>query len=183
VQLKGQINDLFKTQLDAYILRSMHRACNYNEVLIKHAYDCLLDEQDYRVYFIRNNTGLKMSEKIEYYLEQYNRSKVVDIAILDHMTVYGAMFLSIEHINALIAKCELMLEHKPFELVTIHDDYKAHANNINAMRKHYIDTLATLADGDVLSDIFTQLYNSKGIYPKLSNNLSTLIRNSNYALT
>jgi hypothetical protein len=43
-----------------------------------------------------------------------------------------------------------MLEHKPFPLVTVHDEFKAHANNINQVRWHYKEILAEIADSNVL---------------------------------
>jgi hypothetical protein len=75
-----------------------------------------------------------------------------------------------------------MLEHKPFEVVTIHDEFKCHANNMNALRQHYNDILADLASSTVLDAILSQIHGQKGTVTKRSNDLGSKIRNANYAL-
>lgn len=63
------------------------------------------------------------------------------------------------------------------------DEFKCHANNMNWLRKHYVNIMADIADSEVLSDILNQLYGTVGgKAKKLSNNLGDLIRKSNYAL-
>lgn len=53
---------------------------------------------------------------------------------------------------------------------------------MNHLRQHYIDVFAELAESNVLSDILSQIHGMPGHFPKLSQNLGALIRNSNYAL-
>ena len=75
-----------------------------------------------------------------------------------------------------------MLQHKAFPIVTIHDQYSCHAGNVDQMRYHYKETLADLADSEILSDLFGQIYGCKIEYKKLSNDLGDKIRDSNYAI-
>ena len=84
--------------------------------------------------------------------------------------------------KALLEIVNGMLQYKPFEIVTIHDSFASHANNVNHMRQQYANVLADLADSELLSDLLSQLTGTKGTYKKLSNNLSTSIRSSSYAL-
>ena len=66
-----------------------------------------------------------------------------------------------------------------FELL---DQFNCHAGNVDQMRFHYKETLADLADSEILSDLFGQIYKCKIEYNKLSNDLGDKIRNSNYAI-
>ena len=92
-------------------------------------------------------------------------------------------YVTTEHLKALAEIVNGMLEYAPFEVITIHDSFAAHANNINHLRQQYINVLADLADSNVIGDILGQLHGTTGTYQKLSNNLSSLIKQSNYALS
>ena len=87
-----------------------------------------------------------------------------------------------EHLEALSKIVNGMLQHRSFPLVTVHDEFKAHANNINHVRRHYREILAEIADSDVLDDLLGQIHKCPGSFNKLSFNLADLIRQSNYAL-
>ena len=168
--------------VDAYILRSIVRRCNYDRdvavVAMENVQDTLLSQQ------LQNVTlHSAPSEDLEYYKERYESTKMADIVILPHLTWNNCQHLSTEHLQALRIILSSMLEHKPFEVVTIHDDFKCHANNMNFLRKHYRNLLAELADAVVLDDIFTHIYNSPCTYTKLTSDLSTKIRKANYHLS
>jgi hypothetical protein len=54
---------------------------------------------------------------------------------------------------------------------------------MNYLRQQYINILAELADSNIMSDIMSQLLGEPVVYQKLSNNLSVLIKESNYGLS
>ena len=83
-------------------------------------------------------------------------------------------------IDVLIANS---LAHKSFPIVCVHDEFKCHANNMNHLRCHYVDIFAELADSNLLEDILTQVNQEPTGIPKVFSNLSTQIRQSNYALS
>lgn len=170
--------------IDAYVLRSMHRRCNYDVVEVGIAHEALLSELDIRNQNMGGQALTPSTEaKLNYYIQQYERSGMADIVILPYIVDgYQTMYMSTEHIEKLIRIIDSM-DHKPFELVTVHDEFKAHANNLNAVRQHYINIFAELAESNVLEDILSQIHGKKGTYKKLSNNLGDLIRESNYALS
>ena len=87
-----------------------------------------------------------------------------------------------KHLEELAEIVNGMLQYQPFELVTIHDEFKAHANNMNWVRWQYKEILALLAKSNLLDDLLSQIHGVPGTFPKLSNNLGELIQNSNYAL-
>lgn len=172
--------------IDAYILRCVHRRSNYDEVVVHAARRGIYGELE-----ARKAGGNRLAvasgytpEKVLTYMEHYIRSGIADIVILPYLVAgeaYG--WLDTKHLEGLLAIIESMVVHHPFEVVTIHDEYKCHPNNMNHLRQHYINVLAELADSDLLSDILSQIHGKKGTFRKLSTNLSALIRQSNYALS
>lgn len=166
----------------------MHRRCNYDPVMVETAFDIICDEIDKRsdnpCRSMISKTGvLKTETKLDYYLEQYSRSGIADTVILPYLTETNVIYLSDDHLDKLHLIIEGMLQYQPFELATIHDEFTAHANNINWVRWQYKEILADLADSDLMSDILSQIHGKQGKIQKLSTNLGALIRNSNYALT
>ena len=172
--------------IDAYVLRSIHRRCNYDREVVLRAMGFLLDEQDARLQgFAEQQPRVQCEhDKLDYYLTQYERSGMADVIILNHITtVYDAQYLSDALIAKLLEIIESMLAYQPFEVISVHDEFRTHANNMNYLRQQYINVFCELADSNILSDILSQIHGCKGSFPKLSNNLSALIRNSNYALS
>jgi hypothetical protein len=102
--------------------------------------------------------------------------------ILPHLTGNACQLLSTKHLKDLAVIVEGMLSYVPFELVTIHDEFKAHANNINHVRYQYKEILAEIAESNVLDDLLSQINGKPGKFNKPVSNLGELIRNSNYAL-
>ena len=158
--------------IDGYIVRTMHRKCNYDATVVRAAYAAIC-----------NAIGKSKANpigKVKYYIDQYERSSIADVVILPWIADGSA--LSDKHLEKLKVLCEQMLQHKSFPIVTIHDSFACHAGNVDQMRFHYKETLADLADSEILSDLFGQIYRCKIEYNKLSNDLGDKIRNSNYAI-
>ena len=171
--------------VDAYILREMVRRCNYDRQLIEYVDTCIEAELIGRSIYGTPTQDLVdefMTKEVAYYKEQYERSTLVSTVILPHLDQATVTCLSTEHLQALAGIVTKMLEHKPFPLVTVHDEFKAHANNINMVRWHYKEILADIADSNLLDDLLSQLHGVPGSFNKLSFNLGNQIRNSNYAL-
>ena len=171
--------------IDAYVLRSIHRRCNYDPLMVTAALNNLRSEQQLRTQnqSEESNNAWFQGSKINYYKGLYGRSGMADVVILPYlMTTDACEHLSDDHIEDLIQIAEVMLTHKPFEVVTIHDEFKCHPNNMNQLRYWYKEILAELAESEVLSDILSQIHGVTGKYEKKSTNLAAQIRNSNYAL-
>lgn len=172
--------------VDAYVLRCIHRRCNYNPLILHFAHEAIMFELDQRAN--TNQTSIAVDGKIQgtqfhYYIQQYERSGMADVVILPELLGEDAVwYLSTKHLEALDRICRRMKEHAPFEVITIHDEFKCSPVNMNHLRQHYIDVFAEIADSRILEDILSQIHGMPGSYTKLSNNLSTLIRGSNYAL-
>lgn len=170
--------------IDAYVLRSVHRRCNYDAETV------VVADNQLRSAWVARNTGYykqqpidsKATDEVMYYIGLYECTGMADVVILPYLLDDQVHYLSDEHIEDLIRITEKMLEHKPFDVVTIHDEFKCHPNNMNQLRYWYKEILAELADSVILADILGQLYGMRGSYQKLSPNLGAQIRESNYAL-
>ena len=170
--------------LDAYLLRSVIRRCSYDSTLFRWTNRAITEELLLREmgHAIQEDRYGYADEKLHYYIKQYNRSTVVDVVILQHLNAETVCCLSTEHLRSLNHITETCLEHKPFDVVTVHDDFKCHPNNMNYLRKHYRNILAELAGSNVLDDLLTQLFKTPTHFPKKSTTLSDKIKNSNYAI-
>jgi len=167
--------------VDAWILRSMHRRCNYDREVVE-VTDHLI-EMELLERAMGNYPRLgEMTDKVAYYIAQWDRSTLADAVILPHLTADNIGQLSDDHLKALARITQGMLQYQPFELVTVHDEFKAHANNMNWVRWQYKEILAEIAESDVLSDLLSQITGNVGTFNKLSFNLPEQIRESNYAL-
>lgn len=169
--------------IDAYLLRSVHRRCNYQHNLV-YATLAILESIQQSVDRSTNHDHYLLTPVVADYIGFYSRSGIADISIAEHLcnSPESAYHLSDGHVNHLIRICKDMLKHKPFEVVTIHDEFKCHPNNLNQLRYHYKEVLADLADSTIVDDILSQLAGVSGTFTKLSQNLGDKIRDSNYAL-
>lgn len=166
--------------VDAYVLREMHRRCNHDREAIQAAATAIEIELINRSLGQQPVAGAK--GKLQYYIDQYDRSTLASAVILPYLTQETTQHLSTAHLQTLMEIADGMLQHNPFELVTIHDEFKAHANNVNWVRWHYAEILAEIAASNLLDDILSQLHGTPGNFPKLSSNLPALIKQSNYGL-
>lgn len=169
--------------VDAYILRCMHRRCNYNLESTTIAQVLIEAELEARSHYQDTPEVEDENSKLGYYIKQFNRSGMADIVILPYINAKNVAKLSNIHLQKLQKIAESMLKHHPFELVTIHDAFLSHCNNVNYVRQAYINILADIAESNLLDDLLSQLHGKAGHFNKLSNNLGSLIRNSNYALS
>ena len=168
--------------MDAYVLRTMHRRCNYDLeelIFVEEVLDSTLSQR------LKGDQQkpLIIGSKVAYYVEQYERSTLADVVILPYLGMNEAAQLSTDHLKSLSDIVNRMRQHRPFELVTVHDEFKAHANNMNRVRYWYKEILAEIADSNVLDDLLSQIHGTPGTFKKLSSNLGDLIRQSNYGLS
>lgn len=165
--------------VDAYILRTMHRRCNYDRVMVEDASNLI------EIGMIERSLGLSKPiqvTELSEFVWHYNRSGIVDVSILPFLSNSNVKELSQEHLEKLAAVVNGMLQYQPFPLITVHDEFKAHPNNLNWVRWQYKEILAELAESNLIEDILNQIHGVPGTFNKLSNNLGDVIRNSAYAL-
>jgi hypothetical protein len=172
--------------LDAYLLRSMERRCNYDQTKVQTALYILGGMQD----------GRRMGEEVEQDLGEasnlaqqliavWGGCEMPDARLLNELTRADVQFMSDKHINQMVALANQLLEREPFEIVTVHDEFKCHANNCNWMRLTYAQIMADLARARVLEDIYEQITGMTPTYKDQmdGDELAALILNSNYSLS
>lgn len=172
--------------LDAYLLRSMERRCNYDEEVARRAFNLLTDEKVERQLNRRYEQCLsEVTEVGHVYLERYQMCEVPDAVIFPHVTAELCTFMCSSHIEGLLNILKVMLSWPSFEIVTVHDEFKCHPNNCNQMRFHYMSIMADLARGRALEDIFEQITGHTPTYTRSmdGNELAELIMQSNYSLS
>lgn len=167
---------------DAYVLRSVHRRCNYDPILVEQSYEMLAKEASWR-----QAGGAKMTQHDELsdlgrYIELWEQTQMADVVILPHLDPDNVNQLPDELLTKLMLMTASMLQYKPFEVVTIHDEFKCHPNHMNALRAVYRNILADLADSEALSFVLSSIHGHSGRVTKITPNLSQKIRESNYAL-
>lgn len=153
--------------IDGMIMREMCRRCNYD-----------LDKLLVALSILATDTRQRVPAKdIDY-------TQFISINVIETMTYHSVRFMDINYLTRLeILLDNVLNKSRPFEIVGIHDEYKCHANNVDAMRYWYKEILAELADSHIMQDILRQIYNDPNIkLTRASENLGTMIRNSNYGI-
>ena len=171
---------------DAYLLRSLVRRCNYDAAKISKALRVLIAERDARFRGEAMEQDLNEATTLSHRLiARWGRCEVPDARLLDYVTADDAQYMDLRHIEQLIRIATEMLSYRSFPVVTVHDEFKAHPNNLNQMRFHYVSILADLARGMALEDVYEQITGHVPYYEGAmdGNDLAEMILNSNYAIS
>ena len=156
--------------IDAYLLRSLVRRCNYHKGIVSHFID------------ISQDVNYKEVDTSLYGIERYISTNMADISVLEHISYKTIPYYPPQLIEALRAICKTMLVHEPFEVICIHDSFACSPVNCNYLRQHYNNILAELSDSDVICDILNQLYFVEDFTndaPKIGH----IIRQGNYGIS
>ena len=155
--------------IDGMIVREMNRRCNYDK-------DVLLAAQRK----VRSELAKRSPVAATVDTSDFISLVEADHLVCGKKTVAEYTDSDLLRIDVLIA---VSLAHQSFPLVCVHDEFKAHANNMNHLRQHYIEIFAELGDSNLLADILTQVNQAPVTIDKVTPYISTLIRQSNYALS
>lgn len=105
--------------VDALLLREMHRRCNYDPVVVREVENLLTEELHIR----ESNSQIDMDEHhpISKYVDLWTRTSFCSAVILNFIDEYSVGMLPKELIEDLLDLIHT-IDHKPFELVTVHDE-------------------------------------------------------------
>lgn len=157
--------------IDAYVLRQLVRRCNYSVGKLQNFLDISL-QVNYSKVDVDNPD-----------IERFLDTDLVDLLFIDNISRSNIHTYPRGFIRKLRNLCKETLSHKPFEIVTIHDSFACHPNNMNQLRYHYNAILADLADSRCIDDILSQLGYSKPLIKySPEGELSKYIMNSNYGI-
>lgn len=171
--------------LDAYLLREMELRCNYDRKTILRARDLLIIEQNQRVQGKQEQDLHEATNLAQQLIAVWGGCEMPAARLLNHLTSTDVQYMADKHIAQMIHLATQVLERNSFEIVTVHDEFKCHANNCNWMRLTYAQIMADLARARVLEDIYEQITGLTPFYEQQmdGNELAEMILNSNYSLS
>ncbi len=107
--------------VDAYVLRCIHRRCNYNKETVQEASKIIAGQLAFRG-MMRCGANGSQGEypEVDYYVEQWRRSSMADVVILPYITLDSVKEIPTVLLTKLAEICSTMLVHKPFSVITIH---------------------------------------------------------------
>ena len=161
--------------VDGFICREMGRRCNYNPndlMTVEEKLQKRVDEQT-------NFEPIEFT-KIEKTFRKHNMMSLVGV---EHLLKDDAHQYSILYCHKLLELIQRTIVRPSFPVIMIHDNFECHPNYMNTVRQTYIDIFAEIADSTILNAVLTDITGVPTEIPKLSNNLSSLIRNGEYALS
>ena len=161
--------------IDALVVREMCRRCNYDRVTLEYVKIAIEDH-------ICNHPdeGHSYTPIIE---ELAMKSGFVSMVGVEHVNHASVVDFGHDYLHALWMLINSTIMRKSFELVAIHDEFKAHPNNINTVRQTYIDIMAEIAESTMLEFILSAVQKTPIQIEKYSKDLGDLIRESEYALS
>jgi hypothetical protein len=156
--------------VDSFIVREMARRCMYDKEVITRVINSLDSK----------NTEGQNKQMVELLWSMYKSTGILSYRILDYLDS-GNMGL----VNPMtIAKLIKELPEQPFELITIHDNFKCHPNYGNDVRKQYNKILLSLNKSQLLRFMVRQVTNQPNLRVTQVGLISEeSILNSNYSLS
>lgn len=152
--------------IDGMICREMQRRCNYNPKLLRSKLRIITDELKKRSQFVT-------CPKPDTFLS---------VRWVNELTEEKAVKLSTAELLQMLYLVDECLQYKPFPVITIHDAFRCHANNMNTVRYWYKEMLAELAESNTLNSILMEVSDGK-VSVEIKDNIADKIRQSNYALS
>lgn len=162
--------------VDAYVLRTLVRRCNYNVKQVKEAVGLIQDA------LANQSLVFHYSDEAIMPVHLFNKTGIADISCLEHLPKIVNQ-LPQRMLKQLLATFTEMLKNEPFEVITIHDSFACLPSHCNVLRWHYKEILAEIVESTMLDHLLSQLFSEECIFSKLDKDLAPLIRNSNYGLS
>jgi hypothetical protein len=162
--------------VDAYVLRTLVRRCNYNVKRAKKA-SSLIKEALLSEYVAPEHVVEEAVMPIHLYI----KTGLVDIVCIQHIEKIVHQ-LPHDMLRKLLTTLETMLQHEPFEVITVHDSFGVLPNHCNTLRYWYKEILSEIAESTLLNHLLTQIIGEDCTFKKINPNLASLIRNSNYGI-
>ena len=162
---------------DGMVVREMCRRCNYDREKLQHTLNLIVQSRQFQN---AHRVVFNCTPEIETLATQSGFYSLVAVEHINEDSVYEFSEEYLLCIQELIVEC---MRHKSFPVVTIHDEFKAHPNNVNILRQTYIDIMAEIAESTMLEFILSAIQKTPIQIEKYSKDLGDLIRESEYALS
>lgn len=122
------------------------------------------------------------TQKLLDLMDLYHKSGFLSARVLDYVDENTISFLLNSDLNRVIDLIKSLPE-KPFDLLSIHDCFRCHANYGNDVREQYKNCLVELAKSDMLQYLLRQITGSNDItYVKDEPELYKKIEDEEYAI-
>jgi len=158
--------------VDGFIVREITRRCSYDMRKLVSIHSVLKN---------RKKTSPVAVTDIE---KLYRKSGMMSLVAIERLTLPLVSLFTESFCAALQELVEDVLEYPPFELIQVHDEFKAHPNHVNRMREVYIGILGEIADADMAKHIIAQIRNDDTFtIEKLSHDLGDMIREGEYSIS
>ena len=155
--------------VDAFLMRELIRRTNYDPQ-VKERF-LRIKEHD-----LIENENTRM---VQLLIELYHQSGFLSQRIIDYVRPYNISLLEPEMKEILYKR----FAPKPFQMLTIHDCFRVHANYCNELRKQYIELLAEITESNLLNFLCNQIIGFEPKFMKIHGLADTIRKTSNYALS
>lgn len=160
--------------VDALVVREMGRRCNHNVlqlgVVRRHICEAIHERPKQSV----------ATERIDILFQESGFMSLVGVEYIN--SVEDALKFTDSYLMALLKIINRTLDRESFEILFIHDEFKAHANHIQTLRQTYVEVMAEIADSNMLQHILTQVCGEPVTVDKLSDDLAPLILEGEYSI-
>lgn len=159
---------------DSYLLRNVIRRTNFNMALIKNNLRLVSGHAS-----TESSTGARVATKR--LTDTYNLVGSFDAQLANlNLRAADVAYMTPELRTKLQQVLESMVHYGSFHTLPVHDAFRVHPNNGNAIRYHYKEALADMADSSMLDHIYWQL-TGKNLPISRNGQMGDIIRNnSNY---
>jgi len=162
--------------IDGYIVRELTRRAKHDPEVLGHVLKLISGFSGSRV------CDTISHDMVQTLLEHFRYSGMLSARILDHLDRNTIRYVQKEEgaMEALYELC-MSMPDKPFEVIAVHDCFRVHANNGNALRRIYNQVLSEIAKSNLLQFTVSQAVGK--LVPKVKiSDLSQAVLEADYAL-
>lgn len=155
---------------DAFVVREMYRRCMFNSATIERVCTAITSGA--------NDSNGKSADKVKELWTLYEESGFLSVRILDFL--YDDTIGLVDVL--IVAQMIQTLPNTAFEILSVHDCFRAHPNNGNELRRQYNRIMCDIKNSNMLPFIASQVVGKKIDYPITTDIPDDVILNANYLL-
>jgi hypothetical protein len=163
--------------IDGFVNRELCYRCNHDH-LLPIARGLIINELDARA----KRTFLPYQGDIPVIEQLAKRHNFISLSGIEYITARTVHKFGSKYLRDMLNLIDDTIMNAAFEVITVHDEFKAHANNMNRVRKVYIEIFAELAESTILNAILSELTGEVYTIQPIDPNLGDKIRLGNYAI-
>ena len=158
---------------DAYIVRELTARCNHNKVHLNNVAQMLIE---------RLSVDIEISYMLPIEAITWE-SGICSIVGIDYITNQTVNQLSNLYCETLLKQIQRVLNHKTFPVITVHDSFHSHPNNMDRVREVYMEIIVEIAKSTLLDSMLSQITGYPITIEKMSDDLGAEIEKGTYWLS